>query len=112
MKKLLFAATIFGLIGYSGAASADQVFFCNDNNTSLHFVLYEDGSGTRGGHMYIGGIQTAVLDTYRVNDISVRGTVAGNTAPTEFVFNSDRQQVFIEINDASEVVCNATVRSD
>lgn len=107
MKLIL--ATALAVSTFASAASATQVFRCTDVNTSLHFVLYEDASGTRGGHMYINNIQAAVLDTYRVNNISVRGTVAGNTAPTEFVFNSSRQAIYIEIGGTSELVCSAAV---
>ena len=92
------------------AALADGVFSCTGQNSSLHFVFY--GDGNQGGHMYINGLQVAVLDTYRVNDISVRATVVGNTAPTEFVLNSDRQKVYVELTGTSEVVCDASVRID
>lgn len=109
MKNLTFCTTFFTLALGCNAANADQVFSCIDTNNTLHFVLYEDASGTRGGHMYLNNLQTAVLNTYRVNDISVRGTVAGNTAQTEFVFNSSRQKIYIELNGSSEVVCNARV---
>ena len=106
MKELLLTTAFAAL---PAAAIADQVFVCTNTNNTLHFVLYEDSSGTRGGHMYMNGLQTAVLDTYRVNDISVRGTVQGNSAQTEFVFNSSRQQVFIELTGSSELVCDARV---
>ncbi|NOZ33616.1 MAG: hypothetical protein GXP01_11285 [Alphaproteobacteria bacterium] len=112
MKKLLLITVSVGIIATATAAKADQVFSCIDENTSVHFVLYEDGSGTRGGNMYINNIQVAVLDTYRVNDISVRGTIVGNTADTEFVFNSSREKVYVELSGTSEVVCSASVRSD
>jgi hypothetical protein len=112
MKKIALVVLSLGMAGAATAAKADQVFSCIDENTSLHFVLYEDGSGTRGGNMYIDNIQVAVLDTRRINDISVRGTIAGNTVDTEFVFNSAREKVYIELSGTSEVVCSASVRSD
>ncbi len=110
MKKLI--ATTLALSAFSGAAMANQTFQCNDSNYALSFALYEDASGTRGGHMYINGIQAAALDTYRVNDITVRGTVVGNTVKAEFVFNADRQKIYFELGDTSTVLCGATVRTD
>lgn len=103
---ILSAMTLFG----AGAANAHQVFSCNDQNTGLHFVVYINADNSpRGGHMYINSIQTAVLNTYRVNDISIRGTVAGNTANTEFVFNTSREKVYIELSGTSREVCSARV---
>ncbi len=107
MKKILATALVFSSL--STMAMADMAFQCSDRNTSLLFTLYEDNSGMRGGHMYINNIQVARLDTYRVNDISVRGNVVGNGAEVEFVFNSSRQAVYIEIGNTSELVCNAQV---
>ncbi len=109
MKNTVLCATLLIMGLGHGYAIADQVFSCIDTNKTLHFVLYEDASGTRGGHMYFNNLQTAVLNTYRVNNISVRGTVAGNTAQTEFVFNSNRKKIYVELSGSSEVVCNARV---
>ncbi len=109
MKKSFLLATLLGLSLHVTIANADQVFRCTDTNNSLHFVLYEDASGPRGGHMYLNNIQTAVLHTRRINDISVRATVAGNTAPTELVFNSSRKKIYVELTGTSNIVCNARV---
>lgn len=108
LKPIALALTLSAL---ASTAAADQVFICTSANTSLHFVLYEDASGMRGGHMYINNIQAATLTTTRVNNITVRGTVDGNTAGTELVFNSSRQAVYIEIGSASELVCDAQVNN-
>ncbi len=106
-----FLATATALIALTALpASAAGVFSCTDRNQSLHFVFY--GDGNQGGHMYMNNLQVAVLDTYRVNSISVRATVAGNTASTEFVFNSDRQMVYVELGDTSTELCAASVRID
>jgi hypothetical protein len=109
MKISLFFTTLLVFSLHAGIAYADQIFRCTDTNNSLHFVLYENASGTSGGHMYLNNIQAAVLHTRRINNISVRGTIAGNTAPTEFVFNSSRRKIYIELGGASNVVCNARV---
>lgn len=80
-------------------ASADGAFSCTDRNRLLHYVFH--GDGNQGRHIYLNNLQVAVLDTYRVNAISVRAKVAGNTAPTEFVFNSDRRMVHVELGGTS-----------
>ncbi len=107
MKPILSA--LAGIAMLATPALADEVFVCTDTNTTLHFVLYEDSTGPRGGHVYLNNLQTAVLDTWRVNQITTRGRIVGNTANTELVFNSDRRVVYVELADSSEVVCNANV---
>ncbi|MCP3970615.1 MAG: hypothetical protein GY717_09925 [Rhodobacteraceae bacterium] len=110
MKRLFVTLAAVGLCLAPLSAAATGVFHCTGNMNGLHFVFYGDGNS--GGHMYVNNIQTAVLNTYRVNDISVRATIAGNTTNTEFVFNSAREKVYIELTGTSNEVCMARVRID
>ena len=107
--RVVASFATLALTATSSATYADEVYYCTDRNKDLHFVIYEDGDTPRGGHMYISGIQTAVLLPRRVNDITIRATVAGNTAKTELVFNRSRKQVFIDIGKTSKVVCQMRI---
>ena len=60
--------------------------------------------------LYLHGIQSAVLDTYRMNDITVRARIAGNTAPTELILNKSRQAVYVTLGDTTNKICDATIR--
>ena len=112
MKKIFILTLILSIINFPNFAFADEVFICQDKNKDLHFVLYEDANGTRNGHMYIKNIQVASLNTYRVNDITIRASVKGNSPDVEFIFNRSREQVFITIRDSVEEICNAKVIVD
>ena len=109
-NSVVYAAAVAGVMALSGHALADETYTCLGTNTGLHFVVYEDGNTPRGGHMYINNIQVAVLDTRRINDISIRATVRSNTVNTEFVFNRSREKIYIELRDTSREVCDARVR--
>ena len=60
--------------------------------------------------MYINNIQVAVLEPRRINPISIRATVRGNTVDTEFVLNKSRRKIYIELRGTSREVCDARVR--
>lgn len=109
MKKIVLAAAVASVFAPL-SASATGVFHCTGKMQGLHFVYY--GNGNSGGHMYLNNIQVAVLKPYRVNDISVRASVGGNTAPTEFVLNSSRKKIYVELNGTSSELCKAQVRID
>jgi hypothetical protein len=107
MKTLISATLAFSFL--STAALADEIFICTDQNTSLQFNVYEDAAGIHGGNMYIEGIQVANLGAYRMNQYTMRATVEGNAAGTEFILNADRQAVYVTIGDTVRKVCSAAV---
>lgn len=104
-------AAFMSVAAMAGSAQADEVFQCTGDNSSLHFVIYEDGNTPRGGHMYINNIQVAVLDVYRFqgNDWSARASIVGNTAGTEFILNRSRAEVYVTLGGTESQVCAARV---
>ncbi len=117
MRKLL-QKSVVALVGGAAllagtiAANATETYTCSGQNEGLHFVIYEDGDTPTGGHLYINNIQVAVLNAWRLtnNLVSIRASVVGNTADTQFILNKSRQQVFIVLRDTESVVCDAIVR--
>ncbi len=110
MKKFIAILTaVFALLA-PNFALADETYSCIDVNKDLHFVLYENNLGMRGGHLYMKNIQVAVLEAERINDISIHAKVKGNTADTKFIFNSSRETIYISLGDTVEELCKARVR--
>ncbi len=96
-------------LGVAPAAQADYVLSCTGKNTALHFVLYEDTSGFRGGHMYLMGMQIAGLAARRLDNRWLVATVNGNTASTELQFDTLDGQVFVSIHGSNQHVCQARI---
>ncbi len=100
MKKLLVIMIVVAIAAGLAmeALSADRKthqYRCENQNKSLYFVIYETDGEITGGHMYFENIQVAVLEPYRMNDITIRAKVAGNTADVELGFNKSRKLVFV-----------------
>ena len=65
--------------GAAGPASMSHQYRCTDRNQSLTFIAYEnDGKLTGIGHMYVEGMQTAVLNITQEGADVLKATVAGN----------------------------------
>lgn len=90
-------------------AQADQVFMCEGSNAALHFVVYENNGQPTGGHMYVSGLQTAVLDVKKINQWTVHARVSGNTADTYFTLNNSRNEIYVNLGNTQKALCNARV---
>ena len=111
LKKLLAITALTASFALPAISQADEVYSCKGQNSALHFVVYTDANDKpHGGHMYINGLQTAVLKTSRMNNISLHAKVKGNTANTTFIFNKARKAVYIYLGNTERKVCNARVR--
>ena len=66
--------------GAAAPATMSHQYRCTDRNQSLAFVAYEnDGKLTGIGHMYVEGMQTAVLNVTQDGTDVLKAAVAGNT---------------------------------
>ncbi len=118
MKKLLVIALIVAAAAILAfqVQSVDQKthqYRCQDRNQSLYFVIYEvDGKIDR-GHMYFENIQVANLEAYRMNSITNRAKVKGNSADVELGFNKSRKLVFVanKKTGTTEDRCTCTYNS-
>jgi hypothetical protein len=87
MKKIILCATLLtaaALAAFAYGASAPQMkshqFRCTDRNTSLYFLVYEQGGKLNGGHMYVENMQVGVLTAEWAGTGVINATLAGNTA--------------------------------
>ncbi len=105
-KKLTQITALIAVVTLPTLAQADEVFSCTGHNSALHFVIYENGDTPRGGHMYLNGLQTAVLNPYRMNSITIRARIAGNTAGTELILNKSRKAAYVTLNGTTNKLCD------
>lgn len=110
--KGFFVSAVLTVSVLPTLTQADEVYSCKGAVSDLHFVIYTNGDKPRGGHMYLKSIQTAVLDPYRMNSITIRAKIVSNTAKAELILNKDRKAVYITLRDTTRKVCDATVRVD
>ncbi|MDQ3803592.1 MAG: hypothetical protein M3416_07165 [Acidobacteriota bacterium] len=87
MKKIFLSAlllTAVALAAFAYGAPARQLkshqFRCTDRNTSLYFLVYEQGGKLNGGHMYVENMQVGVLTAEWAGTGVINATLAGNTA--------------------------------
>ena len=76
------AAVALAALAHGAAAPAtmSHQYRCTDRNQSLTFIVYEnDGKLTGIGHMYVEGMQTAVLNVTQDGADVLKAAVAGNT---------------------------------
>ena len=76
------AALALAALAHGAAAPAflSHQYRCTDRNQSLTFGAYEnDGKLTGNGHMYVEGMQAAVLKVTQEGSDVLKATVEGNT---------------------------------
>ena len=71
-------------LALSFAAAAPQAkahqFRCTDKNTSLYFLVYDEGGKLNGGHLYAENMQAGVLTAEWAGTGVINAKLAGNTA--------------------------------
>lgn len=88
MKRVTLAACVAAaallLAAFAYGAAAPQTkthqFRCTDKNTSLYFLVYEQGGKLNGGHMYVENMQVGVLTAEWAGTGVINAKLAGNTA--------------------------------
>jgi hypothetical protein len=86
MRKIFLCALLLtAALAANGAGSTARqrkahVFRCTDRNTSLHFVVYQQGGDLSGGHLYVENMQVAVLTPENAGTNVIKAPVVGNTA--------------------------------
>jgi hypothetical protein len=76
------AALVLAALAYGAAAPQTKThqFRCTDKNTSLYFLVYEQGGKLNGGHLYVENMQVGVLTAEWAGTGVINAKLAGNTA--------------------------------
>jgi hypothetical protein len=87
MKKIFLRALLLAAAALAASASGAparqrkaHTFRCTDRNTSLHFVVYENGSTLEVGRMYVEDMQVGLLKPEHAGTGVIKAAVVGNAA--------------------------------
>ena len=82
ITSVAVAALLLAALAYGAAAPQTKThqFRCTDKNTSLYFLVYEQGGKLNGGHMYVENMQVGVLTAEWAGTGVINAKLVGNTA--------------------------------
>lgn len=82
IASVAVVALLLAALAYGAAAPQTKThqFRCTDKNTSLYFLVYEQGGKLNGGHLYVENMQVGVLTAEWAGTGVINAKLAGNTA--------------------------------